>query len=168
MDTKKRPNQDLLDYEADPSPAITQPDSTSTTDAPAANPQTGGDSPSVMDIDSTTSKPAAFPEAVQPSPATHSSAIMATDNTQLLSSEANKRVKLTMETNHTGSNLTSSIDLADPSQESKEPAEWVSKMAKDDHPKGNRSNMILTDRFLSSMDALLLGSITTPPLTSVY
>ncbi|KAF9135376.1 hypothetical protein BGW39_003173 [Mortierella sp. 14UC] len=137
MDTKKRPNQDLLDSETDSSPTVTQAaqaDSTSTTDAPVANPQIGGDSASAMDIDSTNSKPAAFSEAVQHSPATHSAATMAAENMQPLGSEANKRVKLTMETNHTGSDLSPSIDLADPSQESKGLADWVGKMDKADLP----------------------------------
>ncbi|KAF9904875.1 hypothetical protein EC991_002238 [Linnemannia zychae] len=140
MDTKKRPNQDLQDSEADPSPATTQAaqtESTSPTDAPTANPQTGGDSTSAMEVDSTNSKPALLPEGVQPSPATHSAATMVAENTQPLGSEANKRVKLTMETNHTGSDFSPSVDLADPSQESKGLAEWVGKMDKDDQPKGD-------------------------------
>ncbi|KAG0374994.1 hypothetical protein BGX24_009674 [Mortierella sp. AD032] len=91
-----------------------------------------------MEIDSTNTKPAAagLSEVVQSSPATHSAATMAAENMQPLGSETtNKRVKLTMETNHTGSDFSPSIDLADPSQESKGLAEWVGKMDNDDHTK---------------------------------
>ncbi|KAG0271278.1 hypothetical protein BGZ95_000921 [Linnemannia exigua] len=88
-----------------------------------------------MEIDSTNTKPvAALSEVARPSPATHSAATMAAENMQQPNSETtNKRVKLTMETNHTGSDFSPSIDLADPSQESKGLADWVGKMVKDDH-----------------------------------
>jgi hypothetical protein len=92
-----------------------------------------------MDVDGT--KPA-LSETVLPSPATHSAVTMATENTLPLGSEANKRVKLMMEANHTGSDFSPSTDLADPSQESKGLAEWVGKMDNDDLPTGNRSVMI--------------------------
>ncbi|KAG0202940.1 hypothetical protein BGX33_009387 [Mortierella sp. NVP41] len=137
MDTKKRPNQDLLDSEANPSSsttvsttAITPSASAESTTALAAQAETGGDSSSAMEIDSAKT---VLSEAVQPSPATHSAATMAAENMQPIESEAtNKRVKLTMETDKTGSNFSPSIDLADPSQESKGLAEWVGKMDKDD------------------------------------
>lgn len=92
-----------------------------------------------MEVDGT--KPGAS-ETVKPSPATHSAAAMAAENMQPLGSEANKRVKLTMETNHTGSDFSPSVDLADPSQESKGLADWVGKMDNDDHSTGNLSNII--------------------------
>lgn len=146
MDTKKRPNEDLLDSETDPSPATTaltattvppQPsESTTVTTSAAASTETGGNLPSAMEVDSTEST---LSESIQPSPATHSAAIMAAENMQPLGSEANKRVKLMMETSHTGSDFSPSNDLTDPSRESKGLAEWVVKMDKDDHPTGNRS-----------------------------
>jgi len=145
MDTKKRPNEDLLDSDADPSPATTATTSTTvaqpleTTAAAAAITEARGDSSSAMEVDGT--KPGVF-EAVKPSPATHSAATMAAENIQPLGSEANKRVKLMMETSHTGSDFSPSIDLADPSQESKGLAEWVGKMNNDDRNTGNQSNMI--------------------------
>ncbi|KAK3816790.1 MAG: hypothetical protein JOS17DRAFT_403373 [Linnemannia elongata] len=136
MDTKKRPNEDLLDSDADPSPATsattstTVPPSSETAAAAEAITEAGGDSSSAMEVDGT--KPGAS-ETVKPSPATHSAAAMAAENMQPLGSEANKRVKLTMETNHTGSDFSPSVDLADPSQESKGLADWVGKMDNDDH-----------------------------------
>lgn len=145
MDTKKRPNEDLLDSDADTSPTTTAitstrvPPPSETTAAAAAITEAGGNSSSAMEVDGT--KPGAS-EVVKPSPATHSAATMAADSTQLLGNEANKRVKLMMEANHTGSDFSPSIDLADPSQESKGLAEWVGKMDNDDNPTGNRSNMI--------------------------
>ncbi|KAF9143857.1 hypothetical protein BG015_000286 [Linnemannia schmuckeri] len=136
MDTKKRPNEDLLDSDADTSPATTV--STPTTVPPpsesitaAVNSETGDDPSSAMEIDGAKS---ALSGAVQSSPATHSAATMAAESMQPLGSEANKRVKLMMETNHTGADFSPSIDLADPSQESKGLADWVGKMDKDDHP----------------------------------
>ncbi|KAF8946824.1 hypothetical protein BGZ47_011215 [Haplosporangium gracile] len=96
----------------------------------AVNSETGDNSSSAMEVDGAKS---ALSEAVQSSPATHSAATMAAENMQSLGSEANKRVKLMMETNHTGADFSPSIDLADPSQESKGLADWVGKMDKDDH-----------------------------------
>ncbi|KAG0069050.1 hypothetical protein BGZ89_003617 [Linnemannia elongata] len=136
MDTKKRPNEDLLDSDTDPSAAITATTSTTvaqpseTTTAAAAITEAGSDLSSAMEVDGAKPGPS---EAVKPSPATHSAASMAAENMQPLGSEANKRVKLMMETNHTGSYFSPSIDLADPSQESKGLAEWVGKMDNNDH-----------------------------------
>ncbi|KAF9543488.1 hypothetical protein EC957_000849 [Mortierella hygrophila] len=136
MDTKKRSNEDLLDSDADPSPATTATTSTTllppseTTSAAAAITEAGDGLSSAMEVDGTKSGAS---DAVKPSPATHFAATMAAESMQSLGSEANKRVKLMMETNHTGSDFSPSIDLADPSQESKGLAEWVGEMDNDAH-----------------------------------
>ncbi|KAF9923496.1 hypothetical protein FBU30_006478 [Linnemannia zychae] len=161
MDTKKRSNEDLLDMETKSS-GMTTVSSTPSEAASAANMEPK-ESSSAMEIDS--AKPAHL-ESVQPSPATHSAATMATENTQPLGSEANKRVKLTMEAGHTRSDFSPSVDLPDPSTETKGLADWVGKIDKDEHAASTSPTATETKTDDTRTSAPVTGTESTDTTTS--
>ncbi|KAF9570218.1 hypothetical protein EC968_002097 [Mortierella alpina] len=123
MDSKKRPNEDQ------PGSEKVQP--TTSTPINAELPASDSLGPvESMAVDATTSHP---PEALSGAPSVSTEAMIVESG--IAPSEANKRIKLTMESDHRGANYSPSLDVADPSKETKGLAEWVGQMDKVDATK---------------------------------
>ncbi|KAF9952426.1 hypothetical protein BGZ72_006295 [Mortierella alpina] len=123
MDTKKRPNEDQPDSDN------VQP--TTATSRNAELPASDSMNPAEpMAVDATA---AHAPDAMSGASST-STATKAAEG-GVAPSEANKRIKLTLESDQRGANYSPSLDVADPSKESKGLAEWVGQMDKVDAAK---------------------------------
>ncbi len=138
MDTKKRPNEDQPDSD--------QSQLTNTTplktDLPGAD-SVGSVEP--MAVDATTTH---APEAASVASSTLT-AMMAMEGGKA-SSEANKRIKLTLESEQRGANYSPSLDVVDPSKETKGLAEWVEQMDEAD-AKGNEKSHVVGLQELPSL-----------------
>ncbi|KAF9288816.1 hypothetical protein BGZ68_010550 [Mortierella alpina] len=124
MDTKKRPNEDQPDSDNVQSTTTTSMKA----ELPASDPM-GSVEP--VAVDATTTQ---VPEASLGAPST-AATITAVEGAKA-SNEANKRIKLTMESDQRGANYSPSLDVADPSKETKGLAEWVGQMDEVDAAKG--------------------------------
>ncbi|KAG0249706.1 hypothetical protein BG011_009009 [Mortierella polycephala] len=125
MDTKKRPNDDSL-----------EPHTLQLSGQLSGTEGAGMTDPTAMEVDVATVDPSAAKADLSSSsdvPPTMTTQI--TDQTSMLT-EANKRVKLTMDSDRIGGVYSPSIELPDPSKEEKGLAEWVGQLDKDDGSKG--------------------------------
>lgn len=94
-----------------------------------------------MAVDATTTQ---VPEASLGAPST--AATITVVEGAKASNEANKRIKLTMESDQRGANYSPSLDVADPSKETKGLAEWVGQMDEVDAAKGNEETLVVGHR----------------------
>ncbi|KAF9183209.1 hypothetical protein BGZ51_004170 [Haplosporangium sp. Z 767] len=128
MDTKKRPNDDSHEPHTLPlSGQLSEAEGAGTTD------------PTIMEVDVATTDPSAAKAGLSGSDAPQTMPIQMTDQTSMLT-EANKRVRLTMNSDRLGGAYSPSIDLPDPSKEEKGLAEWVGQLDKDDVSKDHQTN----------------------------
>ncbi|KAF9964468.1 hypothetical protein BGZ70_006428 [Mortierella alpina] len=116
MDNKKRPNEDQPDSD-NVQPMTSTP---MKAELPASDSM---DSVEPMAVDGTTIH---APGATAGASSTSTTSMSAGGG--MPSSEANKRIKLTMEIDQRGANYSPSLDVADPSNETKGLAEWVGQM----------------------------------------
>ncbi|KAF9200762.1 hypothetical protein BGZ49_009005 [Haplosporangium sp. Z 27] len=122
METKKRPNEESLQSEITPSTNATSTD---------LNPNNGSvDNNGSIPIE--TDNPKSDSAVGAPSKTTSSY-----DNSVPLSGEANKRLRLTMETERIGTVYSPSMDLEDPSKEATGLANWTEDLEKDIKDKGS-------------------------------
>ncbi|KAI8600022.1 hypothetical protein EDD21DRAFT_145138 [Dissophora ornata] len=122
METKKRPNDDSQEQAENSSAGLA--------DSAVHSTAHNADDALPMDVDSTKLE----------APSTAVDSVSSTDahrhaENQQSTGEANKRLKMTMEADVSGAGYSPSVDITDPSKETKGFTEWVEKIDEDDKVK---------------------------------
>ncbi|KAI7824630.1 histone deacetylation protein Rxt3-domain-containing protein [Gamsiella multidivaricata] len=127
MDTKKRPNEDSLKPGPESSSLAGLAEGLVSMDTG----KTGHAISTLMDVDAANRESSSALTTPAPNATAVSSDALQPSN------EANKRIKLTIDADKSGAEYSPSLDVADPSEESKGLAEWVEKMDDDDNKEKN-------------------------------
>ncbi|KAF9358127.1 hypothetical protein BGX26_002418 [Mortierella sp. AD094] len=148
METKKRPNEDPL-----------EPETSASTQPPNLNKESINDSGSVlMEVDNPKAEaPLISTPKITPS----------TDDNAPPAGETNKRLKLTMETDRTGAGYSPSMDLEDPSKETKGLVEWTEKLDNDNNAKESTDLGATRDSLSGSSTSAGVSHAQEPPNSTV-